>query len=160
MAEGRVPYPPRWWRARTFDEVKRTALDMASSANTLPSIARMLASLEDCEYLDGKQDHEGATYKSIAYAGRLYGLAREERQEWIDAVGMLGLAQRHTGHIIARAPKPEQQVAGFRVGEEVRHKRFGVGRVVEVRGSVLYVEFDCGIRSFVPEYTPTGEVGN
>ncbi len=146
---GRVPYPPRWWRARTFEEVKKTALEMAASPHTPTYVASMLGCLEDCEYLDGKQDHEGATYKSIAYAGRLLKLDAAQRQRWIETVEMLGLAQHHVGHIISRIESVAD--GGFRVGDSVKHAKFGLGEVIESAPDRIVVEFGGRERVFVPE---------
>jgi hypothetical protein len=181
MSGERVPFPPLWSRGELFYEVRRTALEMSDRADTPTYVAEMLSSLKDCEYLGGKQDHEGATFKSIAYAGRLYGLDAVQRQRWIETAEALGLPQRCIGHIIARAddrekfsekPRaPQRQlrlVEGgreapeprFAVGETVKHEKFGVGEVVESRASTVVVRFADGHeRVFVPEVTPMHREG-
>lgn len=46
----------------------------------------------------------------------------------------------------------------FRVGEKVRHRRFGVGTVTEAMGGRITIRFPDQDRVFVPEIAPLTKV--
>jgi DNA helicase-2/ATP-dependent DNA helicase PcrA len=56
---------------------------------------------------------------------------------------------------------PERVVSGsvpYRVGERVRHARFGLGEVVETGDGKVVVRFGAQERVFVPEIAPLSKV--
>ncbi len=109
MTGERVPYPAPIYARFLFDSVTQACLEVIPYL-TNESIALMLHQLHDCEFSGDerwlKQETTGATRKSIAYAGRLYGLDDADRREWMKVAESFGLTQRHVGHIIARAENP------------------------------------------------------
>lgn len=156
MNENRVIYPPPRVLSVLFDTVQRDALAAAESGMCGTLISAALTSLADCEY--GPGGDQGATYRSASYAARLYGMDDLERQEWLKVVEHLGLTQRHIGHVISRAPFHETPAPSppptLHVGDRVRHRKYGVGEVVEVEPRLVRVSFggDGESRTFAQGY--------
>jgi hypothetical protein len=49
-----------------------------------------------------RQERIGATYKQLAYAGRLVGMDGRQRTQWYEVARTVPLSQRCVGHIIGR----------------------------------------------------------
>jgi hypothetical protein len=70
--------------------------------------AGLLRLLDDChevtEYSGPvhRQQHQGATYKSLAAIGHRAGMDKAERTRWHRIAEGIPLSQRHAGHILSR----------------------------------------------------------
>ena len=68
----------------------------------------LLSLLDDCaptvrwDHGLGRQGSMGATYKQLAYAGRLAGMDARQRAQWYEVARYIPLSQRAASHIISR----------------------------------------------------------
>jgi hypothetical protein len=106
----RIPYESAYSKARGFTDLTRQALALVAEVGE--PYARLLRLLADCYYVASEADpvlyraqHQGASYKQLAYIAHLAGLSPEERRQWYRIAQSVPLAGRHAGHIIARLQK-------------------------------------------------------
>src|SRR5215204_1345975 len=105
----RVDYTAAFDRADSFDVLTRQALALAELAGARkdPS-ARVLLLLVDCYDVGERggvvyrQQHQGASYKSLAAIGHRTGMSKAERVQWYRIAEGIPLSQRHAGHILSR----------------------------------------------------------
>jgi hypothetical protein len=100
----RVDFSSAFDLAAGFAALTRRAVEMARDLD--PPHSTLLLALADCyEARDGalyRQQHQGATYRQLAYVAHLAGLSREERSRWYEICRSIPLSQRHAGHLITR----------------------------------------------------------
>jgi hypothetical protein len=101
----RVPYKAAF-EFGSFENLTKHALLVAEKLED--PYAGLLRKLEDC-YPGAPNDHQlqrqqkqGASYKQLAYAGRLVGMDPRQRGRWYKIAESIPLSQRHLGHIIAK----------------------------------------------------------
>jgi hypothetical protein len=101
----RVPYKAAF-EFGSFENLTRHCL--LSAEKVSEPYASLLRKLEDC-YPGAPNDHQlqrqqkqGATYRQLAYIGRLSGMDKRQRARWYRIAEGIPLSQRHAGHIIAR----------------------------------------------------------
>jgi hypothetical protein len=103
-ASERVPYHAAYDRAESFAELTREALRLSERIEE--PYASLLALLSDCgEEFSGplyKQQHQGATYRTLAAIGHAVGMDGSQRARWYRIAEEIPLSQRHVGHIIER----------------------------------------------------------
>jgi hypothetical protein len=90
----------------SFDELTQRALRLADEVGE--PYARLLRLLRDCveapetDVALHRQQHQGATYKTLAAIAYAAGFDKERRVGWYRIAERVPLAQRHAGHIISR----------------------------------------------------------
>jgi hypothetical protein len=102
----RVDYSDAFNKADSFEDLTRLAVDLA---DTLQEPYRVvLKLLKDCYEVDEaagimfRQQHQGATYKSLAAIAHKVSMSYEERQRWYAIAESMPLSQRHVGHILSK----------------------------------------------------------
>lgn len=104
----RVPFEGAFDRAAGFDDLTRQALALADSGGVPEPHARLLMLLIDCYAVGSeggpvyRQQHQGATYKSLAAIGHRAGMDKAECTHWYRISEGIPLSQRHAGHILSR----------------------------------------------------------
>jgi hypothetical protein len=107
----RVPFEAAFDKANGFADLTAQAVRMSDDVD--PVHGRLLRLLEDCEEADEgeighTQQHQGATYRSLAYIAHQAGLSSQQRYAWYSVAEAVPLAARHAGHIIAKLQEEKQ----------------------------------------------------
>lgn len=110
MSADRVPFPPEKVWVMTFAEQTAAIIERSANppAGKYTPACKVLMLLDDCQQLDWKEEHQGATYKTLAYIAHLVGMSPDERRAWYEVCRWSGLTQRHAGHIVGRLKRPHQ----------------------------------------------------
>jgi hypothetical protein len=100
----RVPYHDAFDRAESFSGLTRAVLRLSERVEE--PYASLLALLSDCEEeFSGplyKQQHQGATYRTLAAIGHAVGMDGSQRARFYRIAEEIPLSQRHASHIIER----------------------------------------------------------
>ncbi len=96
----RVPFD----EAPGFEALTEKAVEMADEVE--PVYARLLRLLGSCEEVEEgyllDQQHQGATYRTLAAIGHAAGMSGAERADWYRIAESIPLSQRHAGHILGK----------------------------------------------------------
>jgi hypothetical protein len=104
----RVPFDGAFAVASSFDDLTRQALTLADRGGVPEPHARLLLLLIDCYDVGEtggvvyRQQHQGATYKSLAAIAHRVSMSKPERVRWYRIAEVVPLSQRHAGHIIGK----------------------------------------------------------
>jgi len=106
-----VPFEAAFDKAASFSDLTAQAVSQADQVGE--PYARVLRALADChEAGQGdsvlyRQQHQGATYKSLAAIAYRAGMTKEERVRWYRVCESIPLAQRHAGHILSKLQRED-----------------------------------------------------
>jgi hypothetical protein len=102
----RVDFTWAFGESHSFSELTVRAIQMAGD---VPSVyGRLLEMLGDCfeaasdDPTTCRQQHQGATYRSLAAVAYKASMSKAERVGWYRLAESIPLSQRHVGHIMAR----------------------------------------------------------
>lgn len=104
----RVDFTAAFDRAGSFDGLTRAAVMYADEVGE--PYAGLLRMLRDCfeagpeDVAAYRQQHQGATYKTLAAIAHRVRMSKPERVRWYRIAESIPLSQRHAGHIISRLP--------------------------------------------------------
>jgi hypothetical protein len=104
----RVPFEEAFDKAPSFTHLTEQALALAENGALDPAHAALLRLLADCREMGTadrvlyRQQHEGATYETLAAIAYKAGLSTAQRVQWYRVAESISLSQRHAGHIISR----------------------------------------------------------
>jgi len=113
----RVPFEEAFDKAPSFTHLTEQALGLAENGALDPAHAALLKLLADCREMGTadrvlyRQQHEGATYKTLAAIAYKAGLSTSQRVQWYRVAESIPLSQRHAGHIISRMANAEASSA-------------------------------------------------
>ena len=111
-ASERVPFEDAFEKAESFADLTAQAVQLADTVEE--PYAHVLRLLEDCteapedDVAGYRAQHQGASYKQLAYIAHLAGLDRGQRTRWYKVAESIPLAQRHAGHLIARLKEKDE----------------------------------------------------
>jgi hypothetical protein len=101
----RVPYEAAFGKAGSFAELTRQAVMMAEHVGgPYASLLRMLADcyeVSEAALSPYRWQHQGASYKQLAYIAHLAGMTKSQRTHWYEICRAIPLSQRHAGHILS-----------------------------------------------------------
>jgi hypothetical protein len=102
----RIPYEEAFGRAGNFGELTYQAVMFAQAADEpYASLLRMLSdcyAAPQCERSLYKQQHQGATYRSLAAIGHKVSMSKEQRSRWYAICRAIPMSQRHATHLLTR----------------------------------------------------------
>jgi hypothetical protein len=113
----RIPFEEAFDRAPSFTHLTEQALGLAENGALDPAHAALLRLLADCREMGTadrilyRQQHEGATYRTLAAIAYKAGLSTSQRIQWYRVCESIPLSQRHDGHIISRMANSEASSA-------------------------------------------------
>jgi hypothetical protein len=91
-------------RAESFDDLTTRALEVAKEVEQ--PFRGLLLLLQDCreseEIVLGRQQRQGASYKTLAAIGHAADMSKAQRVRWYRIAESVPLSQRHAGHIMSR----------------------------------------------------------
>jgi hypothetical protein len=102
----RLDYTEAFNKAESFADLTRRAIALSSTLEE--PYASVLKLLYDCEELAEvagimyRQQHQGASYRSLAAIGHKVGMDKQARSYWYRIAEAIPLSQRHAGHILSR----------------------------------------------------------
>jgi hypothetical protein len=100
----RIPYEEAFGRAGTFAELTHQAVLFAGEVGEpYASLLRLLADCYEATEADGtlyRQQHQGSTYRQLAYVAHLEGMTSAQRSRWYRIARTIPLSQQHAGHIL------------------------------------------------------------
>jgi len=102
----RLDYAEAFNKAESFEDLTRQAVDLADTLEE--PYASVLRLLQDCEELAEvagimyRQQHQGASYRSLAAIGHKVGMDKQARSYWYRIAEAIPLSQRHAGHILSK----------------------------------------------------------
>lgn len=117
---GRIPWPPLLpWAP--FDSGTASLVRLGEHGETSDTLrpefrptCELFLLLGDCVERGGdfaRHENQGATYRTLGYIAGVVGMNAEERRCWFETCKVLGLTQRHAGHIITRLQDRERSTA-------------------------------------------------
>jgi hypothetical protein len=104
----RVDFAEAFNRFASHEELTRHALKVAESGAIEGPYRTILGLLRDCypaaptDTPLPRAEHQGASYKQLAYIGHLAGMDGASRMEFYRVAEAIPLSQRHAGHLISR----------------------------------------------------------
>ena len=104
----RIPFEAAFDKAASFEHLTMEAVGLAANGVVEEPYARILANLADCHEVgeDDRtpycQQHQGATYKSLAAIAYKAGMSKAERVQWYRIAESIPLSQRHAGHLMMK----------------------------------------------------------
>jgi len=102
----RIPYEAAFDNAADFHDLTRQAVALAGSVDPVHGL--LLGLLADCYEVGPddvtlhRQQHQGATYKTLAAIAYAAGMSKEQRVRWYRICEGIPLSQRHAGHILGK----------------------------------------------------------
>jgi hypothetical protein len=102
----RLDYTDAFNKAESFAELTAQAVALADTLEEPYGSALKL--LEDCHELAEvagimyRQQHQGASYRSLAAIGHKVGMDKQARSYWYRIAEAIPLSQRHAGHILSK----------------------------------------------------------
>jgi hypothetical protein len=102
----RLDYSSAFDKAADFRDLTAQAVALAESGAVGEPYAQLLRLLSGCyPAQDGplmRAQHQGASYKALAYAAHLAGMSTSERVRWYRICEQIPLSQRHASHLIGQ----------------------------------------------------------
>ena len=111
----RIDYTKAFNRADSFDGLTRAAVlyayDVGAPYDSLLGMLRDCYEVPTSDTALHRQQHQGATYKTLAaIAHRVY-MSKPERVRWYRIAENIPLSQRHAGHIMVNMVKLQRRAA-------------------------------------------------
>lgn len=103
-ASDRLDFTDAFNKAEDHTDLTARAVGMAAEVGE--PYARLLGMLRSCypaseaDVLIMRAQHQGASYKQLAYIAHLVGMSGAQRTRWYRIAESIPLSQRHAGHII------------------------------------------------------------
>jgi hypothetical protein len=93
-------------KASSFTDLTARAVAMADNLEEpYASLLRLLGDCGEASEADTtlyRQQHQGATYKTLAAIAHRAGMGKDQRVKWYRICESVPLSQRHAGHIVSR----------------------------------------------------------
>jgi hypothetical protein len=102
----RLDYTDAFNKADSFEDLTRRAVVLADTLEEpYTSVLKLLKDCEELAEVAGimyRQQHQGASYRSLAAIGHKVGMDKQARSYWYRIAEAIPLSQRHAGHILSK----------------------------------------------------------